>query len=68
MSELGAFGMRVNAITTGLTFPTDSSKFTHRDIREKVVTQTSTGRLTTLEDISGTVNLLASTLSNNLTG
>ena len=58
-SELDAFGIRVNAIAPGLTFPTDSIKFTLRDIREKIVTQIPTDRLTTLEDISGTANFLA---------
>lgn len=67
-SELGAFGIRVNAIAPGLTYPTASSKYTHRDIREALIAQTPTKRLTTPEDVAGSAVFLASELSNNMTG
>lgn len=66
--ELGAFGIRVNAIAPGLTVPTDSSQLTHRDVREKLIDQTPTGRLTTPEDFAGTAVYLATALSSNVTG
>ena len=67
-SELGAFGIQVNAIAPGLTYPTDSSKYTHRDIREELIARTPTKRLTTPEDVAGSAIFLASNLSNNMTG
>ena len=50
-SELGTFSIQVNAIAPGLTYPTDSSKYTHHDIREELIVQTPTKRLTTSEDV-----------------
>ena len=67
-SELGAFRIQVNAIAPGLTYPTDSSKYTHRDIREELIARTPTKRLTTPEDVAGSAIFLASNLSNNMTG
>ncbi|MGO0154393.1 SDR family oxidoreductase [Leuconostoc mesenteroides] len=67
-SELGAFGIRVNAIAPGLTYPTDASQYTHRDIREALIAQTPTKRLTTPGDVAGSAVFLASNLSNNMTG
>lgn len=67
-SELGTFGIQVNAIAPGLTYPTDSSKYTHHDIREELIAQTPTKRLTTPEDVAGSAVFLASDLSNNMTG
>jgi len=67
-SELGAFGIRVNAIAPGLTYPTDASIYTKRDVREALIEQTPTKRLTTPEDIAGSAVFLASDLSNNITG
>lgn len=67
-SELGAFGIRVNAIAPGLTYPTESSKYTHRDVREALIAQTPTKRLTTPADVAGSAIFLASDFSNNMTG
>ncbi|WP_341784465.1 SDR family oxidoreductase [Lactococcus formosensis subsp. formosensis] len=66
--ELGAFGIQVNAISPGLTYPTASSIETHNDIREDIISNTPTGRLTTPNDIAGTALFLASDLSSNITG
>lgn len=67
-SELGAYGVYVNAIAPGLTYPTDSSKYTKRDVREDLIAKTPTRRLTTPKDVSGTAVFLASELSSNITG
>jgi 3-oxoacyl-[acyl-carrier protein] reductase len=67
-SEVGAFGVQVNAIAPGLTYPTDSSVTTKNDVRERIIEQTPTGRLTIPEDIAGSAVFLASELSANITG
>lgn len=66
--ELGAYGIQVNAVAPGLTYPTDASRLTHRDVREQIIARTPTGRLTQPEDVAGVTVFLASDLSNNLTG
>lgn len=58
----------MNAISPGLTYPTASSIETHNDIREDIISNTPTGRLTTPNDIAGTALFLASDLSSNITG
>lgn len=67
-SELGAYGIYVNAIAPGLTYPTSSSEFTKRDVRDSLIAKTPTRRLTTPKDVSGTALFLASELSSNITG
>lgn len=66
--ELGAYGIRVNAIAPGLTYPTDASRTTHRDVRDAIIAQTPTGRLTKPADIAGAAVFLASALADNITG
>ncbi len=67
-AEVGAFGIQVNAIAPGLTYPTDSSIETQNDVRESIIEMTPTRRLTIPDDIAGTAIFLGSTLSNNVTG
>ncbi|MBS9338153.1 SDR family oxidoreductase [Fructobacillus sp. M2-14] len=66
--ELGAFGIAVNAIAPGLTYPTESSQFTKRDVRDAIIEKTPSQRLTTPEDVAGTALYLVSDLSANVTG
>lgn len=66
--DLGPFGIRVNTIAPGLTYPTDSSSATGNDVREQLLALSATKRLTVPEDVAGTALYLASSLSNNVTG
>ncbi|UQS87444.1 SDR family oxidoreductase [Nicoliella spurrieriana] len=67
-AEVGRLGILVNAIAPGLTYPTDSSIETQNDVRESIVSNTPTGRLTVPQDIAGTATFLASPLASNITG
>lgn len=67
-AEVGAFGIQVNAIAPGLTYPTDSSVETQNDVRESIINMTPTKRLTVPEDVAGSAVFLASRLANNVTG
>ncbi|PKG22995.1 3-oxoacyl-ACP reductase [Niallia nealsonii] len=66
--ELGAFGITVNAIAPGLTYPTDSSIETKEDVREKIMEMTPMKRLAVPEDIAGSALFLASDLASFITG
>ncbi|HYK72397.1 MAG TPA: 3-oxoacyl-ACP reductase [Pseudoneobacillus sp.] len=66
--ELGAFGITVNAVSPGLTYPTDSSYETKEDVRESIIHLTPMRRLALPEDIAGSVLFLASDLSSFITG
>ncbi|USS91762.1 SDR family oxidoreductase [Fructobacillus americanaquae] len=66
--DLGPFGIRVNTIAPGLTYPTDSSSATGNDVRERLLALSATKWLTIPEDVAGTALYLASRLSNNVTG
>lgn len=66
--DLGPFGIRVNTIAPGLTYPTDSSSATGNDVREQLLALSATKRLTVPDDVAGTALYLASRLSNNVTG
>jgi 3-oxoacyl-[acyl-carrier protein] reductase len=66
--ELGAFGITVNAVAPGLTYPTDSSRDTQEGIREAIIKLTPMGRLAKPEDIAGAVLFLASERASFITG
>ncbi|WP_442598726.1 3-oxoacyl-ACP reductase [Neobacillus sp. D3-1R] len=66
--ELGAFGITVNAVAPGLTYPTDSSSETKEDVRRTIIKLTPMRRLALPEDIAGTVLFLASDLASFITG
>lgn len=67
-AELGAFGITVNCVAPGLTYPTDSSKETKEDIRESIIRMTPLGRLATPKDIAGGVLFFASEWASFITG
>jgi 3-oxoacyl-[acyl-carrier protein] reductase len=67
-AELGAFGIKVNCVAAGLTYPTDSSRETQEDVREAIIRLTPLGRLATPEDIAGGVLMLASDWASFVTG
>ncbi|RAS76078.1 3-oxoacyl-ACP reductase [Priestia endophytica] len=66
--ELGGFGITVNAVAPGLTYPTDSSHETKEDIRNKIIQLTPLHRLAQPKDIAGSVLFLASDLASFITG
>lgn len=66
--ELGSFGVSVNAIAPGLTYPTDSSSETNEDVRESIIQMTPMRRLAMPEDIAGSAVFLASDLASFITG
>jgi 3-oxoacyl-[acyl-carrier protein] reductase len=66
--ELGTFGINVNAVSPGLTYPTDSSQETKEDVRNAIIQLTPLRRLARPEDIAGSVLFLASDLSSFITG
>ena len=66
--ELGVFGINVNAVSPGLTYPTDSSQETKEEIRDAIIKLTPLCRLARPEDIAGSVLFLASDLSSFMTG
>lgn len=66
--ELGVFGITVNAIAPGLTYPTDSSSETQESVRESIIHMTPMGRLAKPEDIAGSALFLASDLAAFITG
>lgn len=66
--DLGSFGITVNAVAPGLTYPTDSSRETKEDVRETITHLTPLHRLALPEDIAGSVLFLASEWSSFVTG
>lgn len=66
--DLGTFGITVNAVAPGLTYPTDSSRETKEDVREKIIHLTPLNRLALPRDIAGAVLFLASDWSSFMTG
>ncbi|AHF06152.1 3-oxoacyl-ACP reductase [Desulfitobacterium metallireducens] len=66
--ELGPFGITVNCVAPGLTYPTDSSRETQEDVREILIRLTPMGRLALPEDIAGAVAFLASKEAGFITG
>lgn len=66
--ELGPFGITVNCVAPGLTYPTDSSRETQEDVRETLIRLTPMGRLALPEDIAGAVAFLASEEAGFITG
>ena len=66
--ELGAFGITVNAVSPGLTYPTDSSYETKEDVRNSIIELTPMCRLAMPEDIAGAVLFLASDWASFITG
>ena len=67
-ADLGSFGITVNAVSPGLTYPTDSSSETKEDVREAIIQLTPLHRLATPDDIAGAVVFLASDLASFITG
>jgi 3-oxoacyl-[acyl-carrier protein] reductase len=66
--ELGSFGITVNAVAPGLTYPTDSSSETKEDVRETIIQLTPMHRLAVPEDIAGVVLFFASEWASFVTG
>ncbi|GGH78658.1 3-oxoacyl-[acyl-carrier protein] reductase [Pullulanibacillus pueri] len=66
--ELGAFGITVNAIAPGLTYPTDSSSETQENVRKSIIDLTPMHRLATPDDIAGSAVFLASDWASFITG
>lgn len=66
--ELGAFGITVNAVAPGLTYPTDSSRETQEDVRNQIIHLTPLNRLALPQDIAGAVLFLASDWASFVTG
>ncbi|MCC2684904.1 MAG: 3-ketoacyl-ACP reductase [Paenibacillaceae bacterium] len=67
-AELGAFGITVNCVAPGLTYPTDSSRETQEEVREAIIRLTPMGRLTMPGDIAGGVLFFASDWASFITG
>jgi 3-oxoacyl-[acyl-carrier protein] reductase len=67
-AELGAFGITVNCVAPGLTYPTDSSRDTKEDIKNTIIGLTPLGRLASPKDISGAVLFFASDWASFITG
>jgi 3-oxoacyl-[acyl-carrier protein] reductase len=67
-AELGGFGIRVNCVAPGLTYPTDASRRTPEAVKEMLIAQTPLRRIGTVEDVAGPVLFLASSWSRFLTG
>lgn len=67
-AELGAFGITVNCVAPGLTYPTDSSRETQEDVRDAIIRMTPLGRLASPKDIVGAVLFFASEWSVFITG
>lgn len=67
-ADLGSFGITVNAVSPGLTYPTDSSVETTEDVRESIIQLTPMRRLATPDDIANAVVFLASEGSSFITG
>lgn len=65
---MNRFGITVNCVAPGLTYPTDSSRDTQEDVRESIIRLTPLGRLARPEDIAGTVAFLASDEASFITG
>lgn len=66
--ELGAFGITVNAVAPGLTYPTDSSRETQESVRNQIIHLTPLNRLALPADIAGAVLFLASDWASFVTG
>jgi 3-oxoacyl-[acyl-carrier protein] reductase len=66
--ELGAFGITVNALAPGLTYPTDSSRETQEEVRNKIIELTPMHRLARPDDIAGAAVFLASERASFITG
>jgi 3-oxoacyl-[acyl-carrier protein] reductase len=67
-AELGAFGITVNCVAPGLTYPTDSSRETKEDVKNTIVGLTPMGRLASPTDITGAVLFFASEWASFITG
>lgn len=67
-ADLGSFGITVNCVAPGLTYPTDSSSETKEDTREAITRLTPMRRLAKPADISGSVLYFASEWASFVTG
>jgi 3-oxoacyl-[acyl-carrier protein] reductase len=67
-AELGVFGITVNCVAPGLTYPTDSSRNTKEDIKNTIIGLTPMGRLASPTDITGAVMFFASDWASFITG
>lgn len=66
--DLGAIGIRINAIAPGLVYPTEASKQTKEELKEQISASTPLGRIAKPEDIVGPALFLASKWSDFMTG
>ncbi|MBP2301759.1 SDR family oxidoreductase [Azospirillum picis] len=67
-AELGPLGIRVNCVAPGLVYPTDASRSTREDVKDRIIAQTPLRRIATPEDMAGPVLFLASDWSRFMTG
>ncbi|WP_101842575.1 3-oxoacyl-ACP reductase [Halobacillus sp. Marseille-P3879] len=67
-ADLGPFGITVNCVAPGLTYPTDSSMETKEDVREEIARLTPMGKVASPEDITGSVLFFASDWASFVTG
>jgi 3-oxoacyl-[acyl-carrier protein] reductase len=67
-AELGPLGIRVNCVAPGLVYPTDASRTTGEEVRERIAEQTPLRRIARPEDVTGPVLFLASDWSRFMTG
>ncbi|NTZ16142.1 3-oxoacyl-ACP reductase [Paenibacillus sp. JMULE4] len=67
-AELGAFGITVNCVAPGLTYPTDSSRETKEDVKNAIIRLTPMGRLASPNDITGAVLFFSSEWAAFITG
>lgn len=66
--EAGRYGVTVNCVSPGLTYPTAASRATKFEVREQVAQMTALGRIARPEDVVGPVLFFASDLSQFVTG
>ncbi|MCL6593619.1 MAG: SDR family oxidoreductase, partial [Alicyclobacillus sp.] len=67
-AEVGSYGITVNCVSPGLTYPTDASRETAEDVRQQLIRLTPMGRLVTPEDVAGAVLFFASDWAGMITG
>lgn len=66
--DAGAFGITVNNVAPGLVYPTDTSRHTKREVRERIIADTPLKRLATAVDIVGPVLFFLSEEAKFVTG
>lgn len=67
-ADLGMFGITVNCVAPGLVYPTDATRTTKEEIKERIITDTPLRRIATPNDVVGPVLFFASNWSGFVTG